>query len=202
MSNPVSIKADKIKKTGLLFGSFNPIHNGHLILANYMAEFSDLDEVWFVVSPQNPLKEKKSLLADYHRLALVRLAVEAQPKLKVSDIEFKMPKPSFTIHTLTWLDEKYPGREFILICGTDILPSFHKWKNHNEILKQYALYVYPRPGYHPGKYKGHPKIKMFNAPLMEISSSFIRKGIQQKKNMQFWMPGKVYRYILEMHFYE
>lgn len=192
----------KNKKTGLLFGSFNPIHNGHLILASYMREFTDLDEVWLVVSPQNPLKNKNKLLADHHRMALVRLALEDHQHLKASDIEFKMPKPSFTIDTLTWLDEKYPEREFILICGTDIFPSFHKWKNFEEILNQYQLYVYPRPGYKLGKYDGHAKVKVFDAPLMEISASFIREGIKTKKNMSFWMPEKVYEYIQEMHFYE
>lgn len=192
----------KNKKTGLLFGSFNPIHNGHLILANYMAEFTDLDEVWFVVSPQNPLKNKSSLLADYHRLALVRLALEDSVKLKVSNIEFGMPKPSFTIDTLTWLNEANPDREFVVICGTDIFPSLHKWKNYTEILNQYSLYVYPRPGYQLGEYNSHSSVIPHNAPLMEISSSFIRKGIKQKKNMSYWMPESVYNYILEMHFYE
>ncbi len=195
-------KTKNIKKTGLLFGSFNPIHNGHLILANYMAEFTDLDEVWFVVSPQNPLKNKNSLLADYHRLALVRLAVEDSTKLKVSNIEFKMPKPSYTIDTLTWLSEDNPDREFVVICGTDIFPSFHRWKNYKEILNQYNLYVYPRPGYQLGEYNNHSSITLHNAPLMEISSSFIRKGIKQKKNMKYWMPESVYNYIIEMHFYE
>ena len=190
------------KKTGLLFGSFNPIHNGHLILASYMLEFTDLDEVWLIVSPHNPLKNKGSLLADHHRMALVRLALEDHQNLQASDIEFKMPKPSFTIDTLTWLSEKYPARQFILICGTDIFPSFHKWKNFEEILNQYALYVYPRPGYHLGKYADHQKITVFDAPLMEISSSFIREGIKARKNMSFWMPEKVYDYLLEMHFYE
>lgn len=195
-------KSKKIKKTGLLFGSFNPIHNGHMILANYMAEFTDLDEVWFVVSPQNPLKNKSSLLADYHRLALARLAVEDSSNLKVSNIEFSMPIPSYTIDTLTWLNEGYPDREFVVICGTDIFLSFHKWKNHEEILNQYSLYVYPRPGSDLGKYDNHPSVKLQNAPLMEISSSFIRKGVKGKKNMSFWMPNDVYQYILEMHFYE
>lgn len=190
------------RKTGLLFGSFNPIHNGHLILASYMAAFTDLDEVWFVVSPQNPLKEKNSLLADYHRLALVRLAIEDHPKMKAEDIEFKMPKPSYTIDTLTWLNEKYPDRSFIVICGTDNFQSFHKWKNYEQILDQYCLYVYPRPGYDLEEYASNPHIKLFDAPNMEISSSFIRKGIKAKKNMQFWMPQKVYDYIVEMHFYE
>lgn len=195
-------KTKKIKKTGLLFGSFNPIHNGHLILANYMAEFTNLDEIWFIVSPQNPLKSKSSLLADYHRLALVRLAVEDSVKLKVSNIEFNMPKPSYTIDTLTWLKEYNPNREFVLLCGTDIFSSFHKWKNYNEILNQYSLYVYPRPNYQLGEYSDIPNISLYNAPLMEISSSFIRKGIKEKKNMSFWMPHQVYNYILEMHFYE
>jgi len=190
------------KKTGLLFGSFNPIHNGHLILAAYMLEFTDLDEVWLIISPHNPLKNKGSLLADHHRMALVRLALEDHQNLQASDIEFKMPKPSFTIDTLTWLSEKYSSRQFILICGTDIFPSFHKWKNFEEILNQYTLYVYPRPGYHLGKYADHQKITVFDAPLMEISSSFIREGIKARKNMSFWMPEKVYDYILEMHFYE
>jgi len=190
------------KKIGLLFGSFNPIHSGHLILANYMAEFTDLDEVWFVVSPQNPLKNKSSLLADYHRLALVRLAVENNPKIKVSNIEFSMPKPSYTIDTLTWLHDKYPDNEFVVICGTDVFQHFHKWKNYNEILKQYSMYVYPRPGYKLGKYSDYKSVIAKDAPLMEISSSFIRKGIKGKKNMSYWMPSAVYEYILEMHFYE
>ncbi len=192
----------KLKKTGLFFGSFNPIHNGHLILANYMAEFTDLDEVWFVVSPQNPLKSKSSLLADYHRLALVNLAIEDHIKLKVSNIEFKMPKPSYTIDTLTWLTEQHKDRNFVVICGTDIFRSFHKWKNHDRILKYYQLYVYPRPGYHLDKYVNDPAISLHDAPLMEISSSFIREGIKARKDMNFWMPDSVYNYILDMHFYE
>jgi nicotinate-nucleotide adenylyltransferase len=167
-----------------------------------MSTFTDLDEVWFVISPQNPLKEKHSLLADYHRLALVKLAVEDHPKMKAVDIEFKMPKPSYTIDTLTWLNEKYPDRSLIVICGADIFQTFHKWKNYQQILDQYYLYVYPRPGFALGEYAGHPHISMFDAPNMEISSSFIRNGIRNKKDMQFWMPSKVYNYILEMHFYE
>lgn len=193
---------NKHKKTGLLFGSFNPIHNGHLILASYMLEFTDLDEVWLVVSPQNPLKNKNKLLADYHRLALVRIALEDHQNLMATDIEFKMPIPSYTIDTLTWLSEKYINNQFILICGTDIFPSFHKWKNFTEILDQYELYVYPRPNYQLGKYADHPKVRICEAPLMEISSSFIREGIKRKKDMSFWMPEKVYQYIREMHFYE
>ncbi len=193
----------KHKKTGLFFGSFNPIHNGHLILANYMVEFTDLDELLFVVSPQNPLKEKKSLLAEHHRLYLTRLATEDEQKLGVTDIEFKMPRPSYTIDTLAYLSEKYPEKDFVLISGTDIFNSFHKWKNHEAILKYYSFYVYPRPGYVlPDEYAKNPKIKLVDAPVIEISSSFIRKGIKEKKNMRYWMPDKVYEYIKEMHFYE
>ncbi len=190
------------KKTGLLFGSFNPVHNGHLILANYFAEYTDMDEVWLVVSPQNPLKNKKSLLPDYHRLSLVKLALEDQRKLKASNIEFNMPLPSYTIDTLTYLSEKYPKNDFVLICGTDILPTFHKWKNYDKILELYSVYVYPRPGFKSGALGEHPSITLIDAPQMEISSSFIRKGISEKKNMCYWMPEKVYNYILEMHFYE
>lgn len=190
------------KKIGLFFGSFNPVHSGHLILANYMAEFTDLDEVWFVVSPHNPLKEKTGLLPDIHRLALVRLAVEGQSRLKVTDIEFKMPQPSYTIDTLTWLSDKYPQHIFAMICGTDVFKHFHKWKNWQEILRYYSLYVYPRPGSSLGKYAGYPEIRLFDAPLLEISASFIRKGLRERKNMAFWMPDKVYQFILEMHFYE
>ena len=191
-----------MKKTGLLFGSFNPIHVGHLVLANYMNEFTDLDEVWFIVSPQNPLKKQKNLLTDYHRLSLVRLAVEDHQKLNVSDIEFKMPRPSYTIDTLTWLSEKHEDREFTIICGSDIFGSIEKWKNYEVLLDNYEFYVYPRPGYDLGKYSEFENIKVFNAPQLEISSSFIRNGIKQKKEMSFWMPKNVYEFVLEMHFYE
>ena len=191
-----------MKKIGLFFGSFNPIHNGHLILANFMSEFTNLDEVWFVVSPHNPLKEQTSLLADYHRLSLVRIAVEDHPTLGVTDIEFKMARPSYTIDTLTWLSEKYPERKFSVICGTDVFQGFKKWKNYQQILNQHSMYVYPRPGFGLGEFKNHPAIHLYKAPLMEISASFIRKGIKQKKDMSFWMPKNVHDYLIEMHFYE
>jgi nicotinate-nucleotide adenylyltransferase len=191
-----------MKRIGLFFGSFNPIHNGHLILANYMNEFTDLDEVWFVVSPHNPLKNQKSLLPDNHRLALVRTAIEDHEKLGVSDIEFKMPRPSYTIDTLTWLSEKHPNNEFVIICGTDIFKSFRKWKNYQQILEQYKMYVYPRPATDMAEFKDHKSIQLHDAPMMEISSSFIRKGIKLGKEMSFWMPENVYKYVKEMHFYE
>ncbi len=192
----------KSKKTGLFFGSFNPIHIGHLIIAEYMLEFTDLDKIWFIVSPHNPLKERKTLLADHHRLILVKIAIEDNPRMKASDIEFNMPKPSYTIDTLTYLKEKYPNKDFVLIAGTDIFPSFHKWKNYKEILSNYKIYVYSRPDYDIGFYTNHPKVKIFNAPLMEISSSFIRNAIKNGKNINYMLPEKVSKYICEMHFYE
>ena len=193
---------NKTVKTGLFFGSFNPIHIGHMILAEYMVEFTPLQEVWFVVSPQNPLKEKSSLLADYHRLAMVNIAVEDDARIRSCNIEFKMSQPSYTIDTLTYLGEKHPGRQFILIGGTDILPSFHKWKNYRELLKQYEIYIYNRPYYDPGEYRNHPNITFFDAPLIEISASFIRDSIEEGKDIRYMLPEKVYTYIREMHFYE
>ncbi len=190
------------KKTGLLFGSFNPIHTGHLIIASYMLEFSDLEEVWFVVSPQNPLKERSSLLSDHHRFQMVNVAIENDYRFHASNIEFDLPRPSYTIHTLTYLQEKYPNREFIMITGTDIFPTFHKWKNWEQLLEFYKFYVYPRPGSQDHELTLHPSVKVFNAPIIEISATFIRQAIKEKKNMLYYLPEKVYEYILEMHFYE
>lgn len=192
----------KKHKTGLFFGSFNPIHSGHMIVAAYMREFTDLDQVWFVISPQNPLKDKNTLLADHHRLMLVKTAIEDDPDFRVTDIEFKMPKPSYTIDTLTWLAEKHPDHEFVLIAGTDILGSFHKWKNHHVLLEYYKVYIYTRPGYDPGKYRKHPSIRFYDAPMIDISSSFIRNAIKDGKDVRYMMPPKVWNYIREMHFYE
>jgi len=191
-----------MKKTGLLFGSFNPIHTGHLIIAGYMFEYSDLEEVWFVVTPQNPLKDSSSLLADNHRLMMVNIAVEDDYRFRSSNIEFNLPRPSFTIHTLTYLQEKYPNREFVMITGTDIFPSFHRWKNWEQLLDFYRFYVYPRPGSETHELTRHPSVFLFNAPMVEISATFIRQGIRDKKNMSYFLPEKVYQYIQEMHFYE
>lgn len=189
-------------KTGLFFGSFNPVHIGHLAIANYMLEFSDLQQLWFVVSPQNPLKEKKTLLADYHRLELARLAVEDDERFDVSDIEFGMPKPSYTIDTLTYLEEKYPNREFVMIMGADGLKNFHRWKNADLLENKYHRLIYPRPGVDCEKIYDQKNITLMDAPLMEISSSFIRDAIMEGKNMRHFLPPKTYTYIREMHFYE
>jgi nicotinate-nucleotide adenylyltransferase len=189
-------------KVGLFFGSFNPIHVGHMLLANYMLEFTDLEQIWFVVSPHNPLKQKSSLLDQNHRLQLVNIAIENQAKFKASNIEFKLPQPSYTINTLTYLAEKYPNTKFALIMGSDNLENFHKWKNYEEILKRFELYVYPRPENDGGALKNHANVKLINAPLMEISSTLIRQAIREKKDVQFFVPEKVWEYIQEMHFYE
>ncbi len=189
-------------KTGLFFGSFNPVHNGHLMIASYMAEYTDLAEVWFIVSPHNPLKEKSTLLADHHRLAMVNLAIEDDTRFKSSNIEFKLPKPSYTIDTLTYLGEKHPKREFVLIAGTDIFPSFHKWKNYEELLKQYRFNIYPRPETGSSRFDGHTSFTYADAPLITLSSSFIRQGIKEGRDMRHFLPEKVWRYIQEMNFYK
>lgn len=189
-------------KIGLYFGSFNPIHIGHLAIANYMVEYSDLDELWLVISPQNPLKKKSSLLNEYDRLKMVELALKDTLKIKPCDIEFRLPKPSYTIDTLTYLKEKNPQKDFVLIAGTDNFKSFHKWKNYEEILKHYQMYIYPRPGSDLGKYKDHKNIELIDAPLMEISSSFIRKAIMDKKDIRYFLPDEVYHYMIKMNLYQ
>lgn len=196
------VTMDKDQKSGLFFGSFNPIHTGHLILAEFMVENTDLKDIWFVVSPHNPLKEKKSLLADHHRLAMVNIAVEDDARLRSCNIEFKLQQPSYTIDTLAYLSEKYPERKFVLIGGTDILTSFHKWKNYKVLLEQYELYIYNRPFYDAGDYQDHPSIRFFDAPLLEISASYIRNAILNGRDIRYMLPPKVYEYIREMHFYE
>jgi nicotinate-nucleotide adenylyltransferase len=187
--------------TGLFFGSFNPIHIGHLALANYMTEYANVDEVWFIVSPQNPLKQRAQLLHDYQRLHLVRLALRDFAKFKVSDIEFKMPKPSFTVDTLAYLDEKFPARQFALIMGEDNLETFTKWKNFELLLSQRKILLYPRPGCKPTPFHEHCNVKIIDAPLMEISSGFIRQAIKERKDVRFFLPEKVWDYIEEMNFY-
>ena len=191
-------------KTGLYFGSFNPIHIGHLAIANYMLEFTDLSELWFVVSPHNPLKKKSTLLDDRQRLEMVRLALGDDQRFRVSDIEFKLSQPSYTIDTLAYLEEKFPERKFALIMGSDNLKTLHKWKNIESILNNYQIFVYPRPDYSEDEQtiKGPNKITITKAPLMEISSVFIRKSIKDGKDVQYFLPEKVHEYIREMHFYE
>jgi nicotinate-nucleotide adenylyltransferase len=196
---------------GLYFGTYNPIHVGHLIIANYMVDYTKLDQVWLIVSPQNPLKTKASLLADYHRLSLVRVAIEGNSKLKASNIEFDLPKPSYTIDTLAYIQEKYPDHSFSLIMGEDNLRTFHKWKNYEEILKNHSIYVYPRALTEQERleqdnnnhiFSNHPKITKCDAPVMKVSASFIRKAIRENKDVRYLLSESVYDYVTEMHFYE
>lgn len=192
-------------KIGLYFGTFNPIHIGHLIIADYMAEFTDLDQVWMVVTPHNPHKKKATLLDDYQRLHLVHLATEEYPKIKPSDIEFKLPQPNYTINTLVHLQEKYPKNQFSLIMGEDNLNSFHKWKNYEVILQNHDIYVYPRVDQNKDKclasLQNHPKIHPIKAPVVEISSTFIRESIKKQKNIAPMLPNKVAEYIDKSGFY-
>ncbi len=188
-------------KIGLFFGSFNPMHIGHKVIASYMAEFSDLDRVMFVVSPQNPFKEKKSLLDQNHRLQIIRAEVQDNNKLEVSDIEFKMSQPSYTIDTLVRLKEDHPENEYAIIMGADNLQNFHKWKNYEQILEDYSVYVYPRPGFEING--SHKNIHIVNGvPQMEISASFIRNSIKDGKDVSYLMPEKAWRYTDEMNFYK
>lgn len=203
-------------KIGLYFGTFNPIHVGHLVIANYIAASTDLDQVWMVVTPQNPLKKKKSLLADFHRLALVKEAIDDNPKLRASDIEFKMQKPNYTAHTLAHLYDVYPEHDFALIMGEDNLRSFHRWFNYEEILKNHKVYVYPRAltpqeesalnqqqKAQINQYKDHKNVQFCeNVPVMNISSSFIREAIKNKKDVRYLLTESVFRYVDDMKFYQ
>ncbi len=188
--------------TGLYFGSFNPIHIGHLAIANYLVEFGDLNELWFVISPHNPLKEKMSLLPDYQRFEIVNRAIQDYSRFKASNIEFSLPKPSYTTDTLAYLNEKFPNKEFVLIMGEDNLQSLNKWKNYELLLEKQKILVYPRPGTIKGKFHDHPNVQIINAPYMEISSSFIRNAINNGKDIRYFLPEKAWKYIEEMNFYK
>lgn len=203
-------------KIGLYFGTFNPIHVGHLVIANYMAEFTDLEQIWLVVTPHNPLKDKSTLLNDRHRFNMVQEAILDNTKLKASDVEFKLSKPSYTITTLTYLQEKYSKHEFSLIMGEDNLRTFHKWYNHEVILEKHKLYVYPRvltmQEEHEVKtishdllndYRSHKNVIICDdAPVMKVSSSFIRDAIKNGKDVRYLLTEPVYKYIDEMNFYK
>ena len=194
----------KRNKIGLYFGTFNPVHIGHLAIANYLVENSDLDEIWMVVTPHNPHKKKKTLLDDYQRLHMVHLATDDYDKINASNIEFNLPQPNYTVNTLAHLSEKYPTKDFTLIMGEDNLKSLHKWKNYNVILEDYSIIVYPRvsSGDVPDQFVNHPKITLIPAPIMEISSTMIRNGIASGKDLRYFMHHDVQKYVDEMHFYE
>lgn len=193
-----------MKNVGLYFGTFNPIHIGHLIIANHMVENSDLDEIWMVVTPHNPFKKKSSLLDNHHRLEMVYLATKEYDKIQPSDIEFKLPQPNYTVNTLAHISEKHPDYNFSIIMGEDNLKSFHKWKNYEAILDDYNIYVYPRisEGIIESQFDNHEKIHRVNAPIVEISSTMIRKAIKEEKNCKPLLSYQVWKYIDEMNFYK
>lgn len=190
-------------KIGLYFGTFNPIHIGHLIIANHLVEHSDLDKIWFVITPHSPFKKKSSLLDNYQRFEMVYRATESYDKLEPSNIEFNLPQPNYTIDTLAVLYEKHPKHEFALIMGEDNLKSFHKWKNYEVILEHHDIYVYPRlsQGKVDCRFEKHKKIHHIDAPIMELSSTFIRSAIKAGKNIRPMLPEHVWEYIDEMNFY-
>jgi nicotinate-nucleotide adenylyltransferase len=191
-------------KVGLYFGTFNPMHVGHLIIASHMAEFTELDQVWLVVTPHNPLKKKSTLLEDYHRLQMVFLATEDYPNLKPSDVEFRLPQPNYTVNTLAHLQEKFPTHEFSLIMGEDNLNSLHKWKNYEVLLQNHDIYVYPRIDMQSidPEIEASARIHRVDAPVIEISSTFIRDSIKQGKNIKALLPTKVWDYIDHNIFYK
>ncbi|WP_038030364.1 nicotinate (nicotinamide) nucleotide adenylyltransferase [Thermonema rossianum] len=188
-------------KVGLFFGSFNPIHIGHLILANVAVESTDLDKICFVVSPQNPFKKRSSLLHEFDRLDMVRAAIHDNPRFEVSDIEFHLPRPSYTIDTLTYLQDKYPQRRFALLMGEDNLTHFHKWKNYEQILEYYELYVYPRPHAGEHAFRNHPKIHHIEAPLLDISATYIRRCIQEGRSIRYMVTEPVAELIYSRKYY-
>ena len=194
--------APQLRRIGLFFGSFNPIHVGHLIIANSMLQNSDLREVWFVVSPQNPLKERHTLLADHQRLEMVRLALHDNYRLRACDAEFHLPKPSYTVLTLAHLGEQYRDKEFCLIMGSDNLATFDRWRNWEYILEHYHIYVYPRPGSTDCRLASHPHVTMVDVPMMDISSTYIREQIRQGHDVRYLLTEPVWQYLTEMHFYE
>ena len=189
-------------KVGLFFGSFNPIHIGHLAIANYFIEYTNLNKLWFVISPQNPFKTKQSLISEIQRYNMIFSAIEYDNRFKTCNIEFHLPKPSYTIDTLTYLAEKYPEHEFSIIMGADNIVNFHKWKNYKIIAKNHEIYVYKRPGIDLSLYENSDRVHIVNAPQIEISASFIRKAIAEKKDIRHFLHKDVWEYIDEMNLYK
>jgi len=196
------LKLLKMKTIGIYSGSFNPIHHGHVMLANYLVEFSDLDELWFVVSPQNPLKKKADLLDDDERLKMVQLAVGDDPRFFVSDIEMHLPTPSYTINTLTALSGQYPYCQFVFICGMDSLQNLHQWREYQRILDNYRLLVFPREGYDGGVLVNHPSVTVLKTPILEISSTFVRRCIAEGRDVRHFMPTRAFEYMRKKGFYK
>ena len=191
-----------MKKIGIYSGSFNPIHHGHVMLANYLVEFSDLDELWFVVTPQNPLKQKDELLDADERLKMVQLSLGDDPRFHVSDIEMHLPRPSYTINTLTALSEQYPDCEFVFICGMDSLQYLKNWREYQKNLDNYELLVFPREGYDGGELLNYPSVTVLKTPIVELSSTFIRKCVREGRDVRHFMPEKAFLYMKQNRFYE
>lgn len=189
-------------KIGLYFGSFNPIHNGHLIIAQHFLEETDLDKIWFVVSPQNPFKQNHSLLNEYHRLFLVQKAIEGETRMKAVDIEFGLPKPSYTIDTMTYLEEKHPEHQFCIIMGSDSFQNLEKWKSGSLIMSRYPIYIYVRSGFEVDQQKVTENIFVLKAPLLDISASLIRKKIAEGKSVRYLIPDTVNEEIIKAGYYK
>ncbi|MBK7561439.1 MAG: nicotinate-nucleotide adenylyltransferase [Chitinophagaceae bacterium] len=188
-------------KIGLYFGSFNPVHVAHLIIANQVLNDTDIEKIWFVVSPQNPFKTGSNLLNEYHRLHLIRLATDDDVRIKASDIEFTLPKPSYTTNTLVYLAEKYPEHEFCIIMGSDSFQNLHKWKNYEVIIKNYPVYVYPRPGFEIENHIG-ATLHILEVPLLQLSATLIRKYIREGKSVRYMVPDKVLEEIEKGGYYK
>ena len=191
-----------MREIGLCFGSFNPIHVGHMVIASAMLANSDLQEVWFVVSPQNPLKEQHSLLPERQRLEMVYRALCDDPRMRACDAEFYLPRPSYTVLTLAHLGEQHRDKHFSLIMGSDNLESFDRWRNYDYILSHYHLFVYPRPNHNGSTLVNHPHVTIVDVPQMEISSTYIRQLIRAGKSVRHLVPETVFQYLTDMHFYE
>ena len=191
-----------MKKIGIYSGSFNPIHHGHLMLASYLVTFGELDELWLLVSPQNPLKPKAELLDDQHRLEMARLAVGDDPFIKVSDVEMHLPRPSYTINTLQHLSEQYPDNQFVFVCGMDSLQNLDKWKDYEKILNNYNIIVFPRKGYDGGELINHPSVRVVETPIIELSSTFIRNCIADNISVRHFMPENAYNYLTNNNLYK
>lgn len=188
-------------KVGLFFGSFNPVHIGHMLIADYLVHNSDIEQIWMIVSPQNPLKTKKSLAKDYDRLHLVQLATEDNPQIKASDIEFGLPKPSYTVDTMAYITEKYPQHRFSLIMGGDSLASLHKWKNYEVLLAKYNIIVYQRPNYDLGDLATHEHVTILECPQFDISATYVRERLKNKKSIRYLVPDAVHKYLEEYPIY-
>ena len=186
---------------GLFFGSFNPIHTGHMIIANHIVEHAGIDKLWFVVSPHNPLKDSHSLLNEYDRLHLVKIAIDDNPKFRASNIEFSLLKPSYTIDTLTYLEEKFPLEKFSIIMGSDSFQNIHRWKNYEQLVKNHPIIIYNRPGFEIEETHG-ARLTIVDAPLLNISSTFIRSQVKQGKSIRYLVPDPVHNYIADSNYFK